>query len=365
MEKNTILYKNWETFKFFRDLKKTLQTGFNYGGEVEIIYLLGNHDRLCNVYPSVRDRVKELLGVSDSSFFTDHKGERWFRYELIDPSYGIYARHGHHCDTYNCCRSTDCYDRAGNIQVPIGDVITTEFAVKIPWQMNLLSKELDIDPGVILGLKDLDNVRPLSRILEWIYYRIKDEDRGRVREGLNRTLGKVVSDLLDIELVQKWRTPGTRWDEVLRTVSNPWVNWIPKGILNSLSAEDLLPLFLGLAEGPSLPEKDVNVLSAYNDTLWRREKDIRYIVNGHTHAPSQIPLDCDRGREVFYINTGTWRNRIYRTVGFDAICDFVELKQMSYAIFYRPDEDNSGKEPNTHSFEVWSGTKKKTYARPE
>ena len=65
---------------------------------------------------------------------------------------------------------------------------------------------------------------------------------------------------------------------------------------------------------------------------------------------------------MFYINTGTWRNRIQKTIGLDQAPDFVDLKQMTYSVFYRTDEDAGGKQDGTLSFDVWSGIKKKSYA---
>jgi hypothetical protein len=51
-----------------------------------------------------------------------------------------------------------------------------------------------------------------------------------------------------------------------------------------------------------------------------------------------------------------------KTVGLDEAPDFVGLKQMTYSIFYREDEDMREKKPGTASFDVWTGTMKKTYA---
>jgi len=73
-------------------------------------------------------------------------------------------------------------------------------------------------------------------------------------------------------------------------------------------------------------------------------------------------LDNEKGREVIYLNPGTWRNRIYKTVELDKAPDFIELKQMTYSMFYRKDEDMDGKVPNAVSFDVWTGSKKKHYA---
>jgi len=40
----------------------------------------------------------------------------------------------------------------------------------------------------------------------------------------------------------------------------------------------------------------------------------------------------------------------------------VDLKQMTYTVFYRKDEDTRGKKPETLSFDIWTGTKKKHYS---
>ncbi len=35
---------------------------------------------------------------------------------------------------------------------------------------------------------------------------------------------------------------------------------------------------------------------------------------------------------------------------------------MTFLVFYREDEDRNGKEPGSVSFDVWTGTEKKTYS---
>ena len=119
---------------------------------------------------------------------------------------------------------------------------------------------------------------------------------------------------------------------------------------------------MGMTGGAEDPEKDVYAQAAYNERIWRENEAIRFILYGHTHSPVQLPLEGEGGREVFYINTGTWRNRIYKTIGLDKAHDFVDLKQIAYSIIYRKDEDVNGKKPGTLSFDVWTGTKKKYYS---
>jgi UDP-2,3-diacylglucosamine pyrophosphatase LpxH len=364
LAKDTILFKNWETFKFFRELKDHLSDYCERDIPVEIIYVPGNHDRLCNLYPTVRDELREQLGltVEQDTVDGDPKGEWWYRNDFQDEDHGVYARHGHQFDIWNFGGGND-RRREGHLQTAIGDVFTTEFAVKIPWMLDQIRADYpEVTEEMVETTKDIDNVRPLSSVMEWIYYRIKKEDHGRVREAFDEVFDRVIKELLDNKLVRQWRSPHTHIDEVLRIASSRWLSWLPKGLADLLDAEDLLPLVMGMTGGPDDPEKDIYTQAAYNESIWRENKEIQSILYGHTHKPLQHPLDGEEGHEVFYINTGTWRNRIHKTVGLDKAPDFVDLKQMTYTIFYRKDEDTNGKKPDTLSFDMWTGTKKKYYA---
>ncbi|MBW1998664.1 MAG: hypothetical protein JRJ29_11945 [Deltaproteobacteria bacterium] len=360
---DTILHKNWKTFKLFRDLEHHVSRRCGREISVEIIYVPGNHDRLCNLYPSLRNAVGDALGVSRiaANVEGDSNGEWWYRYSYSDGDHGIFARHGHQFDIWNFGGGND-HTRHGHLQVPIGDIFTTEFAVKIPWFLETIGERYPgVTPELIESTRDIDNVRPLGSIMEWIYYRIKRDDRGKVRKAFERVFETVVRDLLDHPLVQQWRSPRTHVDEALRLASNPWISWLPKGIVELMDIEDLLPLLVGMAGGPDSPEKDVYTQAAYNERVWKEGRSIGFILYGHTHTPVIRPLDVEGGREVFYLNTGTWRDRIYKTVGLDRAYDFVNLKQMTYTIIFREDEDTRGKEAGTLSFDVWTGTKKKHY----
>ncbi|MBW2029818.1 MAG: hypothetical protein JRH06_16240 [Deltaproteobacteria bacterium] len=362
LPKDTILHKNWETFKLFRDLRRHLSERCDRDLPVEIIYVPGNHDRLCNLYPSLRDAVGDALGVSRGPAHVDGdpEAEWWYRYCFSDRDHGVHARHGHQFDIWNFGGGND-HGREGHLQVAIGDLFTTEFAVKIPWLLERVGKRYrGVTRELVESTKDIDNVRPLSSIMEWIYYRLKREDQGEVRKAFGEVFERIVEDLLDNPLVQQWRSPKTHIDEALRLASNPWMSWLPKGIVGMLDVEDLLPLLVGMAGSSDDPEKDVYTRSAYNEGIWREDRDIHFILYGHTHVPVQRPLDA-RDREIFYLNTGTWRDRIYKTVALDKAYDFVNLKQMTYTIVFRKDEDPRGKEVGTLSFDVWSGTKKKHY----
>jgi len=364
LPRDTILSKNWKTFKLLREFEEHLAEWCGRRIPVQIIYVPGNHDRLCNLYPSVRDALRDMLGltVTHDSVDGDPDSEWWYRYSYRDRDHGVYAMHGHQYDVWNFGGGND-RGRDGHLQVPIGDVFTTEFAVKIPWMLDSLRQQYpEITKELVESTKDIDNVRPLSSVMEWIYYRLKNEDHGTIREAFDEVFDRVIKELLDNKLVSQWRSPHTHIDEALRLASSRWLSWLPKGLVDALDAEDLLPLVMGMTGGADDPEKDPYTIAAYSESIWRENRDIQFILYGHTHMPVQRALDGQGGREVFYLNTGTWRTRIHKTVGLDKAPDFADLKQMTYTIIYRKDEDTRGKEPQTLSFDIWTGTKKKHYS---
>ncbi len=362
---DTILYKNWHTFSFFRNLPRTLRRALGRDMPVELIYVVGNHDRLCNLYPAVRDELRKIMGL------TVHHGvanvvsayEWWYLYEFLDERYGVYARHGHQWDPWNFGGGNDL-TRRGYLKVPVGDVISTEFAVNLPRTLALLrNKYPAITDAFITNLKDVDNVRPFNRIIEWFYYKMKQEDSEQLRRALDETFDTVLHQFLEISLVQQWRSPQTYWDEVMRSATHPWFRRVIDAVFACTNTEDLLQLLLPTVERAAYSQQALEqyATAAYHEKSWRENNAVRFVLYGHTHRPALQPLDGEDGREVIYLNAGTWRGHIYRTLPLDKSADFVKLKQMTYICFYNADEDRGNKEPGTVSFDVWTGHKLKEY----
>jgi len=85
----------------------------------------------------------------------------------------------------------------------------------------------------------------------------------------------------------------------------------------------------------------------------------RYVVSGHTHNPDMEFLSHRQqdGKELFFFDTGTWRQQIRKCLDNET---FARAKALTYVVFYRSDEDpprgGRGKE---YSFDYWSGYTKK------
>lgn len=361
----SILAANWETFEFFRNLPTIFCQQLGRTVPVELIYIVGNHDRLVNLYPSVRDELRKIMGLTITSTTINGNPNHswWYLYDFIAPEYALYARHGHEYDPFNFADSRD-RSRPGYLNMPIGDLIATEFAVNLPYTMaGLRSKYPAIDETLINNLKELDNIRPTSAILEWFYYRISRERSWEIRQALDETFDTVIRHFLNLDFVGHWHSPDTYWDELARLFSTPFLRWLPQSVLKLTSAATLLRLFLPIIERSTTANDVVDgyAEAAYQEPIWRNNQQIQFILYGHTHQPLQQPLEGQDRREVIYVNTGTWRGRLHRTIPLDSAGDFIKLKQMTYATFYHAGEDQDGKKPGTVSCDIWTGHKKKQY----
>ncbi|MEP7220885.1 MAG: hypothetical protein ABI876_18315, partial [Bacteroidota bacterium] len=208
------------------------------------------------------------------------------------------------------------------------------------------------------SMKDMGLVRPFTDALEWLHYSIKSMEKGNVRDALQRAFREIFQELLDIPYVRTWTSPSTKLDGVVRFAGTRWISWIPRILIRRLHAENLLPFFLGIGAHPQDPDQDIHLQAAYREKIWREDEHVRYILYGHTHFPVQRPLEGDRGRSVVYINTGSFRESIFKALGIEKKHDFMKFRQITFSMFYRGDEDLEGKESGALSYETWSGQKK-------
>jgi hypothetical protein len=85
-----------------------------------------------------------------------------------------------------------------------------------------------------------------------------------------------------------------------------------------------------------------------------QQGDYHFLIAGHTHNPATELIASDVKGERYYIDTGTWRNRVPATPDFKS---FGRLKALTYTILYGPDEDQGDPPvPNkVASLDFWSG----------
>lgn len=339
-----ILDENRDTFDLFSG---SLVSSCGLAREPERVYIPGNHDRLCNIFPSLRDKVRQHLGMPPS--------KDSFPYVYDDGKYGVFARHGHEYDSFNYEGSTN-YTDVDYAQVPIGDVITTEIAARLPYailkEVDKMSPPLSEAEREALqrNLEEIENVRPLSAIFQWLFYQVRENPQ--VQNEINEAVRGIADNFNGLDSVRRWYKKHHDWNIFSPSEADKLHAAIDMCKLFKVDAcEELVKIFSKVfGSSGGLPEADGDQeLIKQAQVFLSRRSDYSYMVMGHTHNPLQVPMRItSTGKEQVYLNTGTWRQRNVqgRTNG------FIGVKYITYTVFYSPDENG------TQSFETWTGSLK-------
>jgi UDP-2,3-diacylglucosamine pyrophosphatase LpxH len=337
-----ILSKNRETFDIFKGSLKD-----KFGVEPERIYIPGNHDRLCNLFPSLREKVRENLHIPvDSKPFLH-------LYDDVDfgNKYGVLARHGHEYDIWNY-EGSDNFNDSDYAQVPIGDLITTEIAARLPYTV-LKHVGTSLPPEQIVHLKrnleEIENVRPYTAMFDWLFYQVRENPD--VKKKIEKALNEIVENFNNLQYLKRWYKRHDKWNltydeaDKLQTVIRMFK------LLDLESAEGLMKIYTRIFGSPdNLPmdNSDKTLIEKAKEFLTRKS-EYRHCIMGHTHNPMQVPIRItSKGIDQVYLNTGTWRARHIKGLG----GGFVTLKNLTYTIVYSQEENKY------QQFETWTGSLK-------
>jgi UDP-2,3-diacylglucosamine pyrophosphatase LpxH len=335
----------------------------NFPVPVHLYYFPGNHDRLAAATPAIRREVRRLLGLSgDDTLFPKSCA-------FDDPR--VLVRHGHEYDSYNF--SVDHSDaQAFPVQLPdaeyaapaFGDFITVEVASRLPFLFRKVHGDNEITSNEVLSatylrLLEFDDLRPQSALFDFLLT-VPDTIPGshvtqeEVWDTLVPVAKQLLEDIHDHPFLRGWLEKWDSWWPVDRIDllqgaldARIWRLGIPlqvaRGLNNRVTAED------GQSAGPAL--------------LAAREKVVldgsaQFVVAGHTHHPEVQLLATDsRYGQRYYVNTGTWRNRIPSTIGDRS--GFGRHRAGTYAIFHgsreNPRTPQGGAVTQEAFFDYWSG----------
>lgn len=314
---------------FFDAIRRRVQEG-----ALQVSYILGNHDRMLAYAPAARCTVWEALTGEQ---LPPSKAPD-FPENMVFPQHAVLAYHGNQADSF-------CNDPsgAGNL----GDAIGSELIVRFP---EVLRERLG-EP--LPELDEIDDVRPIYAVPSWVRH-----------FGARRGMMKVVAKTW-AELVEEF-------------LENPFVKeWMREHSGAGLNPARQLQLLLQLSTGKIMRKTSDHRLARVfthiqqffdgrfaqhgADLLSDKEhKGLRYVINGHSHFASMVPLGLLDGRPACYFNTGSWRTvhqmgRLLR--GRPA---FLKYEAMSYVVFF-PNPDELGRD-----YEWWNGVLVPvTYTQPQ
>jgi UDP-2,3-diacylglucosamine pyrophosphatase LpxH len=352
-------HQKWQTFQKFRQGVANLRDRCdlkplsNGSDPVKLFYVPGNHDRLCNKYKSLREKVCACLGIKPAW----HDPTDPFPHTYDDLAYGVFARHGHEFDIFNY-EGGASYTLPDYERVPIGDPITTELVARLPYEADLYLQKQGMPPGerqpIKARLQEIENVRPLSAVIEWLLYQVKQEEEPVVQQAIEAAIDKAINLFNELNYVKLWFERHDRWGFDEADKIHVFLSLLSK---LKLSAMDSFMHLVEKAKGMGFFVKD-DLREAAPQELSRIDPRFRYVVYGHTHEPLVVALRSDaalpgdpRPLEKVYLNTGTWRSRYYKA---DQDRSFMSWKNMTYVIFYGEDERKERKA----DFETWTGTLK-------
>jgi len=334
-----VIMGNQDTFTM---LKGNLKEQFDLVFEPERIYIPGNHDRLCNKYESLRNKVCKWLKIPK-------RGAQPFEHSVESIEYGVFALHGHEYDKYNY-EGGISYRYKDYMRVPIGDLITTELVTRIAYVFKEKVQDLALIPEekekLIKNFQEIDNVRPLAAVIEWLLYQVKRELT--LKEIIEDSVEEVVKEFNSLEFVKRWYRHHDKWtdwwDEADVIQATLWLfenfKRFPSEVL--LTFLERSAIILDLSEAAS---------AEYS----RLDSRIQYVVYGHTHEPAQVPIkviETEGGKKEYtYLNTGSWGITHQKTM---EGLGFMSCKNLRYAIFYKKEERGKEFPP----FETWTGTLK-------
>lgn len=335
---DAIIKKNQETFNL---LSGNLKDRFDLPVEPERIYVPGNHDRLCNKYQSLRDKICHWLKIPARGVPFEHY------FENID--YGVFARHGHEYDRFNY-EGGISYKHEDYMRVPIGDPITTELVAKLPFtimQKDEIKKLPEAEQAALKrNLQEIENVRPFSATLEWLIYQVKKNLT--LKEVIEDAVDEIIKEFNQLEFTKKWYDHHDKWYEFWDEADQIQSVLFLLEKFKVFSSEKFMPL---LARVKKRFEKD-DLLEAALKEYSHLDNRIRYVVYGHTHVPLQVPVHVTKdSKEHVYLNTGTWRTRYHKC---KEGLDFIGWKNLTHVIFYKEEE----RETDFPVFETWTGTLK-------
>ncbi|MFP3866780.1 MAG: hypothetical protein ACLFUU_01270 [Desulfobacteraceae bacterium] len=323
-------------------LSGSLKDRFGLPVEPQRIYIPGNHDRLCNKYPSLRAKVSDFLHLQ-------HDPDQPFAYNFQDVDYGVFARHGHEFDKYNY-EGGKSYTHQDYLRVPIGDPITTELVAKMPYKMTERIATLPLTPQEKARLRknfeEIENVRPLSAVIDWLLYQVRQ--RRWLKEVIEDVVDEIIREFNELDFVKGWYRDHDKWTDPFDEADRIQAVLFLLERFKIFSTEKITSL---LAKAKDYLVKD-ELLEAAPEEYLHLEPRIRYVVYGHTHEALTVPIRTVLSNagtaEHVYLNSGTWRARHRRAIRDDS---FITWKNMTYLFSYQAGE----READFPVFETWTG----------
>ena len=317
---------------FFDELNKIADEYKNY--YTKLTYIVGNHDRPINLFPSLQNEIKNMFGKFRDVEFIEY---------VYDENYSVLARHSHEWDSecngyrlYNLLqkqskKSIGPEDTAAYQFQSIGEPLTMELMSGIIYNLKLKNAP----PDLLSLMMEANNIRPETSVFEWLGW------HGSVQNQANRrmifeSLRSALDGMLKTEFAHQWDNLVN--DILFRSDITDKLQLLKK-FLDVLNYDQIS----SLVDVVNFFKKHFSSSNDDDLELAKREfnnyKNVQYVVYGHTHEAKNITFETTvKGEVKKYINTGTYLPLIRRISGSNS---FETQNQMTMTFLYRKAERGS------------------------
>ena len=309
---------------------------------VRLHYMVGNHDWFYHLpgvkYSGLRKKIVDRMGLAnDADKPFPHDAAESDTLLSIMRRHKVTARHGDLFDPINFGGDRDLSS--------LGDCIVIDllnrFAVEVARELSE-----DLSATTILGLREIDNVRPLLLIPVWIDGLLERTcEFPSLRRRVKSVWDRLVEEFLDINFVRQHDT----W--------NPFD--LVDGLQKTLRFSKRLPIGWASSIVTWLNKiRGVDSESYYHHAL--NEQDFRsrrskYIVYGHSHLAECVPLDASYASGLRSQSGVLQLGYVAASVSADvpdsrAAHEFIPQDVKTYTVFFHGDERKG------RPYETWTGS---------
>jgi hypothetical protein len=198
-------------------------------------------------------------------------------------------------------------------------------------------------------LDDIDDVRPIYAVPAWV--RHFGMFHPEMIPTIHKTWGGLVEGFLSRAFVRHWLKDKHRtfsFDAPLKL--RILLELSTKKLIAKGSDRRLTELYKFMQHGFDGKMSKLAAEKIEKRNATRSEMPIRYVVNGHSHFATMVPLGNVDGKPAVYFNTGTWRSVHQIGHGIGGRPTFLHYDAMSYLVFF-PSGDLLGRD-----YEWWTGS---------
>ena len=334
-------------------LFKSIQQYFDM--DVHLHLILGNHDRLLNATPKIREEVRNLFGIQGNSSLIAH---HLLLYDKQNQPFCL-IRHGHEYDPTNFSLDVREMETIPTVipesdygKACLGDITTIEFGASLSWLfVNRYGEEAILHDATLMALyqrlMEFDDVRPTTAWLSYLFS-TPGVDKRKTWQLMKPCFTTIINKLSRHEQFNQALSQSAAVSKIAR--------FFLIAILRSGIIKDGVPYWL-IKIIMKTVSRSINLESQLKwvkreELIIDKNSGCKCVISGHSHFAEVRLISADNRDERYYINTGTWRNVIPATKNYK---DFGRLKALTKVIVLYPMEKADPVDGRTWAFHYLSG----------